>query len=577
MSTGEHWLSYYSWRGSPQNPVANFGDRISGLFGGWLGRPMRWRPIEQADIVIVGSVLEHLPKNWAGTICGAGKLHRDSDVNLSKAAVYALRGEHTRRSVRGLRGQHPVLGDPALLVPYFVPQPVADIDLGIVPHWSDTQLANRYPQGTVISADGPPIQVIQAISRCKQIISSSLHGVIVADAYGIPRQAEIFEQAEREGGDFKFRDYASVYQTNPHFGRMWRAPADTVAQIQRNLAIALAAATDTEPPPAPVQPPPDVPHPDTHPQISLLVPFRPGDDDPEQRQRLWDWLTKFWACQLPTAELIIGHEPYWPFSKAAALNNAASRARGRVFVQIDADALLNPAVIQACADDIEAAVADGRRKWIIPHRRLYRLNPTETDRVLASDPCQPYDMPSPPPDEWIEPGSGGPKDYASAAGYKFGALAQIYPREAFFRVGGWDTRARGWGSEDAAAMRCFDTLYAIHEVSDNDILHLHHYRPGEDWRTRRWVGQFGVSNSRLAQRYAQATAEPGAMRQLAREHAHPVVDASNLAYGDPVIIEGTHQPAVELPTGTQITVDYSAHIRRLLRGGYAILKRILIA
>ena len=72
-------------------------------------------------------------------------------------------------------------------------------------------------------------------------------------------------------------------------------------------------------------------------------------------------------------------------------------------------------------------------------------------------------------------------------------------------------------------LRALDTLYCQHEVTHNDALHFWHVRPGTDWQTRTWVGQAGgQANSRLAQRYAQATGDVGWMRSLVDGHVAPV-------------------------------------------------------
>src|SRR5581483_6811440 len=121
------------------------------------------------------------------------------------ARVVALRGKLTADSVKGLKGPV-VLGDPGLLMPDFVEQPLAKYELGVLPHWSDHELAGRFSYGQILDVRDPPEKVAQEISRCKRLISSSLHGLIVADAFGIPRQAEFFPNAHNKGGDFKYRD-----------------------------------------------------------------------------------------------------------------------------------------------------------------------------------------------------------------------------------------------------------------------------------------------------------------------------------------------------------------------------------
>ncbi len=55
--------------------------------------------------------------------------------------------------------------------------------------------------------------VFRQIGQCKRIVTSSLHGLIVADAFGgIPRRLELSPALAKEGGDFKYRDYhASIH------------------------------------------------------------------------------------------------------------------------------------------------------------------------------------------------------------------------------------------------------------------------------------------------------------------------------------------------------------------------------
>jgi hypothetical protein len=496
-----HW-----WRGKQPN----FGDELNEYILRVLGINFERTPPKNADLVMVGSVLEHLPPGWAGTVCGAGKLREGSVVDLSHAKVLALRGALTADNVTGLDPNQPlVLGDPALLVPHWIRQYPARFDLGIVPHWSDDQLFRRFPYGRLISPDGPPSRVITEIAQCKRIIASSLHGIIVADAYGIPRQAELFPNANYEGGDFKYQDYASVYSESPHFREMWRAPQDVVRRIQGDLIKALH----------------EVARPGVtpwiggnRPQISLLVPFR---DDGGHRAKLWAWLRQYYLAHLHSVEIIEGHDNGVPFSKSTAVNDAAERARGHIFVILDADAYMDARALQKCADAIDKATRSGKRLWYMPYNELYRLDREATDDLLATDPRLPYTVPSPPPMSWRIS-----EDDSHAYGHRFGAMVQMMPRTAFFKVGGMDERMRGWGSEDISMLRALDCLYCQHEVVDDDVMHFWHARPGPDPASRFWHGQSFPANSRLAQRYALAVAEPDFMRTLVAEHLqpHPVID-----------------------------------------------------
>lgn len=507
-------MKTYWWRGDDglKGPrTNNFGDQMNSFILRQLGLTHDWAEPEDAELVVVGSVLEQLPNYWAGTVCGAGKLHERSRIHLSDARVFALRGKLTAAGVVGLGGQKPALGDPGLLVPMWVRQPQAKHDLGVVPHWSDTELRQRFSYGYYIDPSQPVQQVIEQIASCKRIVSSSLHGLIVADAYGIPRQAEMpatpasadkllpYEDS-KSGGDFKFRDYASVYDEPVHWGEMWKAPTEKVHAIQRDLYKALSVATGI-----------DLSQENSrHPQVSLLVPFR---DDGEHRGEVWNWLRRYWNATFPQAEIVQGHDDGTPFSKAVAVNHAASLARGRTFVVIDADAYLPAAVLQGCADSIDAALHNNTRRWFIPYSHLYRLNEPYTKSLLGAAPTVSVPLP---PDEASREIVTTDVTY----GHRYGALAQVMPREAFGLVEGMDPRFRGWGSEDVSFLRALDTLYTQHEVTQAHIAHLWHAKTGNDYMSRQWVGQsWGAANERLHQRYAAAAAEPAAMRGLAREHA----------------------------------------------------------
>ena len=547
-----HW-----WRG--KDKPLNFGDELNEFVLRVLGVDFTKTEPSKADLVLIGSVLEHLPRQgWTGTVAGAGQLFEGTRIDLSDAEVLALRGKLTAERVRGLDPDRPpVLGDPALLVPQWVRQYPAQWELGIVPHWSDTTLAERFPYGHLISPNGPPTSVISKIAQCRRIISSSLHGIIVADAYGIPRQAELFPNADAEGGDYKYRDYASIYPDgDPHFGEMWTAPADVVRRTQRDLRRALDSGllgkvehvieevVDV------VEDAVDVVedavegwfhrhhhHHKPAPQISLLVPFR---DNGEHRTRVWTWLRQYWEANLGSVEVVLGHDEGFPFSKAVAVNDAASRARGRVFVILDADAYMDARVLQACVDAIDAAVSAGRRLWYMPYNHLYRLNLDITTALLEGDPTAPYRIPSPPPEDWREK-----VDESHSYGHRFGAMIQVMPREAFFLVGGMDPRFRGWGSEDVSLLRALDTLYCQHEVAVADLVHFWHERPGDNPADRHWIGQVFPANSRLAQRYSFAVGEPGFMSVLVNERDRPV--QPSLA---PTILQAVDSSLAPMQAGT---------------------------
>ena len=194
----------YEWAGQ-----TNWGDRLSPyLLEHYAGVETTWSPAAKADLICTGSVVGHVPDSWSGHILGSGKLF-EYDKIPPDAHIWALRG---KLSARGVRGTY-ALGDPGLLADELVPAPVKRHKLGILPHWSDRELTKRTEWDKYaplrINPTWEPLSVISAIGSCDKLVTSSLHGLIVADAFGIPRRFEAAKQLAREGGFFKHKDYSS--------------------------------------------------------------------------------------------------------------------------------------------------------------------------------------------------------------------------------------------------------------------------------------------------------------------------------------------------------------------------------
>ncbi|WDH79453.1 polysaccharide pyruvyl transferase family protein [Microbacterium esteraromaticum] len=64
-------------------------------------------------------------------------------------------------------------------------------------------------RGVAIDVRDKPRKVCRQISGCSAIISTSLHGLIVADSYGVPAAWSMLPPT-LYGGDFKFLDHESV-------------------------------------------------------------------------------------------------------------------------------------------------------------------------------------------------------------------------------------------------------------------------------------------------------------------------------------------------------------------------------
>lgn len=127
----------------------------------------------------------------ACTVWGSGLMSRDDPIS-PEAQFLAVRGPRTRARALACGADCPqVYGDPALLLPRLI-APCAEPhgQPGFVPHFADrAHLDDHWITGQglrLIDIQQGVEAVVEAITACGWVVSSSLHGLIVAHAYGVP-------------------------------------------------------------------------------------------------------------------------------------------------------------------------------------------------------------------------------------------------------------------------------------------------------------------------------------------------------------------------------------------------------
>lgn len=186
-------LKSYWWNDQP-----NFGDEIGHMILENLGYTVQWSTIEEADILTTGTILNIANgRNKEGCIVwGAGATDHDIQNTFD---VRAVRGQITNDKL----GTLVPTGDPALLAPLFWNQANKQYRLGVVRHYIDKR---DYPMADIVIDAGQPVaDVIRQITSCEFIISSSLHGFILATAYDIPAMRA--PHPEVVTGDWKWADF----------------------------------------------------------------------------------------------------------------------------------------------------------------------------------------------------------------------------------------------------------------------------------------------------------------------------------------------------------------------------------
>lgn len=180
------------------------------------GKPVEWHNPKKRSwfakkqvFASIGSILGHTKPGW--TVWGSGIISKNDAV--ANCDFLAVRGPQSRAYLLNLGYQVPeVYGDPALLLPnYYSPSVTKNYTIGIIPHINDYKQINALYQSdaaiTVIDLLTNDIETTtQRMLECEAIISSSLHGVIVAHAYGIP--AVWIQFSDKVFGDgIKYQDY----------------------------------------------------------------------------------------------------------------------------------------------------------------------------------------------------------------------------------------------------------------------------------------------------------------------------------------------------------------------------------
>lgn len=227
----------------------NFGDMLSPVIcSRFLGREFSFGGKWTADVSGIGSILgwtllqgdegsllsRQALRLRAGcnralrrplVVWGSGlisPLPPSGGVLMRRASVFAVRGELTISELRKASvplGSDVALGDPGVLLSdVWRIRPTGGVRRGFIPHaycWEDgtvAAFAREHPEIRLIDPRRAPDEVLSEIADCREVFSSSLHGLVAADAMGLPNRWVGLELPwmTAETAAFKFRDYFSA-------------------------------------------------------------------------------------------------------------------------------------------------------------------------------------------------------------------------------------------------------------------------------------------------------------------------------------------------------------------------------
>ena len=198
-----------SWM--PKDGSRNFGDHLSSIVvSAMLARrhlSLEDQVVRRTRLLAIGSVM-HFAKN-GDTVWGSG-VNGKMPLDLLTARDLDFRSVRGPKSAALLRERGHIVpdifGDPALLVPKlfgqrFAPNPKQDWIF--VPNLHD--IAGVTDDIPFVSPLLGWNHCISRILEAKFVVASSLHGIIIAEAFGIPAR---FVRLSETESPFKYDDYA---------------------------------------------------------------------------------------------------------------------------------------------------------------------------------------------------------------------------------------------------------------------------------------------------------------------------------------------------------------------------------
>ncbi len=215
-STAEKRVNLHYYLQNTQSK--NVGDYLSLIIVNWMlkreGLSLSDTTSEKKHLYAIGSILQMGYQN--ATVWGSGFAFSPSILRsffhsriTRSLDIRCIRGPLSRQVCLRLGHSCPeVYGDPSILLPFIYPHMGEDktLDYLIIPHRSMYKKYLRlFPEKNVLNmATNDYENVVNTICSARRVISSSLHGIILSEVYGVPTDF-LFDREKRL--QFKYDDY----------------------------------------------------------------------------------------------------------------------------------------------------------------------------------------------------------------------------------------------------------------------------------------------------------------------------------------------------------------------------------
>ena len=211
-------LHYYhpDWQTGATESTCNLGDYLSEIIVRWMCK-QKSIDFEKAltktyHLYGLGSIIQMGYQN--ATLWGTGLAFELSRLRAlphrtRKLDIRCVRGPKTREILKRMGFDCPdVFGDPGVLMPLIYRPKPSDVkaEYLLIPHYQVEEKARDcYGNDYILSMNTTDyVSVINKICSSKKVISSSLHGIIIAESYGVPA---VFYQDRPQRFNFKYEDW----------------------------------------------------------------------------------------------------------------------------------------------------------------------------------------------------------------------------------------------------------------------------------------------------------------------------------------------------------------------------------
>lgn len=226
--------------------IDNVGDLLSPIIvdlmkkkNGIIDQPLN----KTVRLFAIGSILDLASSDMV--VWGSGLRNNNSSPPKVRFDIRAVRGPKTRDKLLRHGFSCPeIFGDPALLLPLFY-NPVTEKknDYIIIPHYSkESRIPQQYKGQMVSTITSDWKGFVDEILASNYVITGSLHGLIIAEAYNIPA---VLLSSEIDNDFFKYEDYYhSTNRTEFKVGnslqevidnRIFNPPINNLKQLQDDL------------------------------------------------------------------------------------------------------------------------------------------------------------------------------------------------------------------------------------------------------------------------------------------------------------------------------------------------------